>query len=242
MNYNFYLLMFGIIGLLAFSSIFIFPQSSIPNSDNLFGHASYPSPDYSFPIDTFFINHDVIDFETIDDRVDFLVSIADDNIFKQGYLSLDGGEWIEFTLTGNEGLYSEWYKDSASTGFKFTPADFGLDLSNLRSEENYIILFSCSDGTSEWDCHDMKWQLHQFTATLQNNNIPNPAACIDTDGGIDEFVYGEVTIKEVVTVDVCSSMLASTLEEYYCDGDLLGREIISCSYGCIDGACVQKTG
>ncbi len=69
------------------------------------------------------------------------------------------------------------------------------------------------------------------------------STCVDSDNGVNEFNASYVSYKNEFYLDNCTS--ESTLEEYYCGG-LLGFLISpktrssSCSYGCIDGSCLEK--
>ena len=73
--------------------------------------------------------------------------------------------------------------------------------------------------------------------------------CIDTDGGIDYYEKGRITViysdgRKRTEVDSCNP--DGTLREWYCgrSGDPAGllrsENYVVCKYGCKDGACIEK--
>jgi len=64
--------------------------------------------------------------------------------------------------------------------------------------------------------------------------------CQETDGGVDEYNYGEVDFYGEIYEDYCISG-TQDLVEYYCDGAGDGNSVeIHCLYGCSLGECQSK--
>jgi hypothetical protein len=68
-----------------------------------------------------------------------VVSASDDAVYKFGWYSISGADWVSFELSGTV-LGGDWLSDGTIT----LPA-FG-------DGEHYVILYSCSN-TGIWDCH-----------------------------------------------------------------------------------------
>ena len=62
--------------------------------------------------------------------------------------------------------------------------------------------------------------------------------CTDSDGGINYYVKGITTYVGNVT-DFCTSN--NSLREYYCVTNGIESVNTTCSYGCINGACLNQT-
>jgi hypothetical protein len=60
------------------------------------------------------------------------------------------------------------------------------------------------------------------------------ALCTDSDGR-DSYTKGNVTTGANVYEDACSG--ATTLKEYYCDGNIAAYETVTCKAGCSAGRC-----
>jgi len=70
--------------------------------------------------------------------------------------------------------------------------------------------------------------------------------CYDTDGGANWFVRGAVSYQNWSFVDDCSiivveNTMQTTLYEGYC-ADPTTPTLVqhNCTYGCVDGACLQS--
>lgn len=78
---------------------------------------------------------------------------------------------------------------------------------------------------------------------LQPENS-SESMCNDTDGGINYFVYGVVTVQNMSGkfeyADKCYNYNGERLYEMYCDKNNNARENSTlCSYGCAMGACLN---
>jgi hypothetical protein len=68
------------------------------------------------------------------------------------------------------------------------------------------------------------------------------AACVDSDGGRNYNILGEVSLdSEISYEDTCH---LGKLKEYYCEGDQVAEEIVDCfcaSSPGLDGVCIEET-
>jgi hypothetical protein len=77
--------------------------------------------------------------------------------------------------------------------------------------------------------------------TINPNNIT--AACIDSDGGKNYYQLGNVhgtytSGSPYVFFDFCANSTSGVqLVEYYCTGVVASQTNLTCSYGCLSGAC-----
>jgi len=74
------------------------------------------------------------------------------------------------------------------------------------------------------------------------NDESTGVVCNDSDGGKDYETYGKVTHGDgaVTDYDQCESEI--TLKENYCQNGYYASETYECPQGCLNGACVAKTG
>lgn len=80
-------------------------------------------------------------------------------------------------------------------------------------------------------------------ANCSNTSVAYEGACQtcqDSDGGNDPLIKGVTSVFGTNYTDYC--VVFWSVEEYYCKGDVAGRETVSCEegYECRDGACVEK--
>jgi hypothetical protein len=86
------------------------------------------------------------------------------------------------------------------------------------------------------------WGGKYVSATFTSYPIMQPVKCIDSDGGLNYAVQGEVTLSSGITLkDVCK-VDGVTLLEMYCDESSDYGLAYTCPYGCIDGACIAESG
>ena len=65
--------------------------------------------------------------------------------------------------------------------------------------------------------------------------------CIDSDDGINEYVYGEAVKEGITYHDVC--FLGDNLKEWVCTAaGNITYKLIECEYGCVDGVCKKAEG
>ncbi|TFG35590.1 MAG: peptidoglycan-binding protein [Parcubacteria group bacterium] len=64
--------------------------------------------------------------------------------------------------------------------------------------------------------------------------------CVDSDKGIDQYVYGKVVEKTYASYyDTCEG---NQLKEWYCSDSGKSYKYIDCPFGCVDGVCKKSTG
>jgi len=64
--------------------------------------------------------------------------------------------------------------------------------------------------------------------------------CVDSDGGIKEYIYGKVTENGYASYyDTCEG---NQLKEWYCSASGKAYQYINCPIGCIDGVCKNNIG
>ena len=92
-----------------------------------------------------------------------------------------------------------------------------------------------------YECKDINGvctKVVSTTSTTSTTILPN-TACIDTDGGINDYVKGTVTYYGKKYTDGCSHYFSKVITEYYCDNGRVKSETHSCppDYTCQDGVC-----
>jgi hypothetical protein len=94
------------------------------------------------------------------------LSVTDTAVYKTGYYSINGSQWVSFTLSGTAyGTSPVWLTGTATK----TLPSFGVG-------EHYIIIYSCKYNNG-WNCSDNRWQLY-----VVNNNPATPPAASCNDG------------------------------------------------------------
>ena len=84
---------------------------------------------------------------------------------------------------------------------------------------------------------------------FSKKTLLTPKKCIDTDGGINYYEKGKITViykdgHKRTEVDLCNP--DGTLREWYCGklndpaGLLRSKNYVRCKYGCKNGACIKK--
>lgn len=64
--------------------------------------------------------------------------------------------------------------------------------------------------------------------------------CVDTDNGVEQYVYGKVYEKNNISYyDACEG---NQIKEWYCSGLGKAYKYIDCPSGCIDGVCRKSEG
>ena len=88
----------------------------------------------------------------------------------------------------------------------------------------------CGYGCSGGECLD---------EPADDEGVQQPqGSCIDSDGGRNYDVKGQVKYGQTLSTDTC---LAGSLEEFYCDGIRMS-ERKACESGCLDGRCLAPEG
>ncbi|MDP3699028.1 MAG: glycosyl hydrolase family 28-related protein [Nanoarchaeota archaeon] len=77
---------------------------------------------------------------------------GEDFVYKHYYISVNG-QWQKQTFPDAAIGNSNWIASSASAS---------LSTEQLPEGDNYVIAYSCSETSNGFDCHDNRWQIHQF--------------------------------------------------------------------------------
>ncbi len=76
-------------------------------------------------------------------------------------------------------------------------------------------------------------------ATSADANTITISTCTDSDGGIDYYKVGEVSLDSApYGIDWCQD--ATHLEEFYCKDSSVFSDVYACSNGCSNGACLSS--
>ena len=74
-------------------------------------------------------------------------------------------------------------------------------------------------------------------------NITNQTSCVDSDGGLNYYVYGYTNVSLLmnysINYDVCS-VNTTILFERYCSGSTSSFVAYVCPYGCANGVCANQ--
>jgi hypothetical protein len=101
-----------------------------------------------------------------------------------------------------------------------------------RCDGTSVVEYYCENG----DVKNQTIQCASGSACIQGRCVEN--TCIDSDGGMDQFTQGNVTLGQTFYQDSCYS--DSSVLEYYCASNKsIGNAVISCGTGneCADGKC-----
>jgi hypothetical protein len=144
------------------------------------------------------------------------------------------------------------FRGPTLTGFTVVRDNCGgtdLNFDGKVDLDDFVIIkenFGCSgnclgdvnqDGKVDLD--DMAILKNNFGRTDCNGFMPN-ASCFNDDGGLNYFFAGKVVVNDTeIIFDECLNLV--TLKENYCDGDIAKFVLYNCTYGCLDGQCLEKT-
>jgi hypothetical protein len=104
------------------------------------------------------------------------LSVSDAAVYKTGYYSINGSQWVSFSLSGTAyGTSPVWLTGTATKTLPY----FGVG-------EHYIIIYSCKylSASASWNCSDNRWQLKVINNTPAV--IPPAANCYDGKKNGDE--------------------------------------------------------
>ena len=105
------------------------------------------------------------------------LSVNENYIYTYYYVTVDG-QWQKQAFSQATSGNSNWIKSSASTS---------LDTSQLMEGSNYVAVYSCTKTSSDWNCHNNKWQIHQFEILPKSGKSkPVPLPPIDPQCGSDQ--------------------------------------------------------
>ena len=137
-------------------------SASAPKSPKIFnqakqtplaGRAFYSSlaqADYAEPT-TFSISADSLTKGEI-----LTLAVNEDYIYKYYYITVNG-QWQKRAFPQATAGSSSWIKSSASVS---------VDTNQLKEGSNFVVVYSCTKTGSSWNCHNNKWQIHEFKILL----------------------------------------------------------------------------
>jgi hypothetical protein len=139
------------------------------------------------------------------------ITAKDYFIYSKGYVSLDNGEWVEFTLVPIGQLKDGWIKYAAKLTLGVNADALNLDSTRTKTSENYVILYTCSVVNRLWDCHG-GWQIQDFAVELksisqtqnltsQNSSILNSSNTTQNQGSNSQTGSSGGLTDDVITTD-----------------------------------------
>ena len=137
------------------------------SGEDLFGYAASPFYyGYAVPINSVIVNNN-LSFADSSDNVSRTLDVADDIIYRRAYISYDGSAWSLFNITPSGTSSGEWIYGQGLARLSFSPGKLNLSASRNFSNNNYVIVYSCSRNITfhNWSCHD-GWQIIPFNARL----------------------------------------------------------------------------
>ena len=148
------------------------------------------------------------------------------------------------TCTDSDGGLNYWVKGIACKGDK-CETDYCQDEDYLFEADcgwNFGINGSSHSGLGRSRYHCPSGYSCNNGACVKSTNTTTNATCTDSDGGLNYYVKGNVSIgSSTVSVDFCHGD-GITLDEEYCyNSTNSGSKEYICPNGCSNGACVQST-
>lgn len=143
----------------------------------------------------------------------------------------DGGVnyYVKGTLTPSN---SSWATDSD------TCTQYGSTNSNPVNSSNSLLEFYCdSEGKRQYQFKECSC----VDGACVNSTIA--PICIDSDGGLNYYSRGTVTVPGTIYQDYCNMSGSNVLIERTCDSNNLSLDVAyNCPNGCVNYACVNSSG
>ena len=165
-----------LLGILSLVLIITFIATNHQTAGTLTGNAQYEG--FSLPGQEFSVDQQSLSFSDLQETKSITMSVNDDAVYKQAYLSIAGNNWQPITLQGDV-LSGSWIAGQAQAQMSIRAQDMGFEGTPGETVENYVITYSCSrqecsQSTDEscWDCHSNQWQLQVFNATYDEGQQP----------------------------------------------------------------------
>jgi len=165
----------------------------------------------------------------VNQLISFTCSVSNDNRLSK----------VEFWLAGGgKGFYINETKSISGTA------------ANVTFIKTFNIL-----GNYAWNCKSIdtsgNYDWGYVNGLSPGFKIINKTICLDTDGGKDYYTKGSLTegansCDSGICYDSCYNGQRFTLDsgfavsEWYCDNGIANYEVIDCSNGCVDGACIKE--
>jgi len=98
----------------------------------------------------------------------------------------------------------------------------------------------CASATTTLSTTTPKVASSTNATTTAAKTSTSTVNCVDSDEGINEYIYGKVTENSYASYyDTCEG---NQLKEWYCSASGKAYQYINCPIGCIDGVCKKNTG
>ncbi|MGV8171274.1 MAG: right-handed parallel beta-helix repeat-containing protein [Candidatus Woesearchaeota archaeon] len=155
-----------------------------------------------------------LEFSSTDTQKFLTFSITDDAVYRTAYVSINGADWQQVSLTGTI-LGGYWLQRSATGTINILKSQ----ISAGTNTNNYIIVYSCRRGVGSWDCYDGLWQIYTFTTIRSESCTPS---CVNKQCGADGCSG---------TCGMCINMHGTTS----CSSAGICQPVCSSGYGNCDG-------
>jgi hypothetical protein len=192
-------------------------------NDLVTGHTIHPVySGFALPIENFAGIPNIV-YTSLTEQRTITISTRDDIVYKTAYFSTDGKTWRAITLSGNSYKNSnQWINGSAAGTIYVNPSTFNLSSAKTFSSRNYVITYSCTRTTNNWDCHSDTWQIRQFNTSLDliipNNTTAPPIVCTPNSNSVTcsgatcgtktnncgaTIICGTCTVTQICSNNVC---------------------------------------
>ncbi|MBW3011272.1 hypothetical protein KY335_04790 [Candidatus Woesearchaeota archaeon] len=175
------------------------------------------------------------------------LSARDDFVWNKFYTLSNEDQWIEHDVTCTVFPNSNWCTNTGT-------ADIDLDWDTYYDGQNYALGYTCTIlPNNQFDCSGGRWKLIWFNLTTgEAPETPDEDECSDSDDG-SIWIRGNVTFEDQDYQDTCYNPTTNQtviqcntgpdcqLKEYSCVNDAVSSSLVSCSIGCVSGACLNDT-
>ena len=120
---------------------------------------------YADPGNIFTINKD-----SLEKGESLVLSVNENFIYKYYYLSV-AGKWEKYVFPQQVIGNTNWIEFAAGASVSTT---------DLPEGDNYVVVYSCSKTTTGFDCHNNKWQIHQFVLLAKKQDLPEEPQVLPT--------------------------------------------------------------
>lgn len=80
------------------------------------------------------------------------IEVSDDAVYHQGWYATQNQPWRPFTFSNNQ--VDGWVLDGQARATLALPEE--------DSDENFVLIYSCTQDDENWDCHENQWQTQRF--------------------------------------------------------------------------------
>jgi parallel beta-helix repeat protein len=156
---------------------------------------------------------------------------SNNNVFIDNYIYYNRDFGINLDISNNNVIESNTISSNENIGLGLDYASNNNQINNNRFCYPNEVDLICVESENNFGEDNV------FDVNLGCDGVIGlSCSCVDSDGGIDKYNFGEVIRGGFIYEDYCVSG-TQNLTEYYCDGHSLGDVEIYCLYGCDQGAC-----